>query len=37
LGDKIGEPSWYDRYVPIADELFDKHLRELEESGGKEL
>jgi hypothetical protein len=36
-GDKTGEPGWYDRYVPIADDLLDKHLRELEESRGKEL
>jgi hypothetical protein len=35
-GDKTGDPSWYDRYVPVADELFDKHLRTLEESSGKE-
>jgi hypothetical protein len=36
-GDKTGDPGWYDRYVPIADDLLDKHLRELEESRGKEL
>ncbi len=36
-GDKTGDPGWYDRYVPVADELFDKHLHELEESCGKEL
>jgi len=36
-GDKSGDPSWYDRYVPIADDLLDRHLRELEESSGKEL
>jgi hypothetical protein len=36
-GDKTGDPTWYDRYVPIADELFDKHLRDVEESYGKEL
>jgi hypothetical protein len=36
-GDKTSDPKWYDRYVPIADDLFDKHLRELEESSGKEL
>ena len=29
-GDKSGDPGWYDRFVPIADELFDQHLRELE-------
>lgn len=35
-GDKTGAPSWYGRYVPIADDLFDKHLREVEEFHGKE-
>ena len=36
-GDKTGDAGWYDRCVPLADDLFDRHLRELEESGGKEL
>ena len=27
-GDKTGDPKWYDKFVPIADELFDRHLRE---------
>lgn len=25
-GDKTGDPGWYNRFVPIADDLFDKHL-----------
>jgi DNA-binding transcriptional regulator YiaG len=30
-GNKAGEwNAWYDRMVPIADDLFDEHLRELE-------
>jgi hypothetical protein len=29
-GDKTGNPGWYDQFVPIADDLFDKHLREIE-------
>jgi hypothetical protein len=30
-GDKSGEwNTWYDRMVPVADDLFDEHLRELE-------
>jgi len=29
-GDKTGDPGWYERYVPIADNLLDQHLRELE-------
>jgi hypothetical protein len=28
-GDKTGEANWYERFVPIADELFDQHLRQL--------
>ena len=26
-GDKAGDESWYDKFVPIADKLFDEHLR----------
>jgi hypothetical protein len=33
-GDKTGDRGWYDRYVPLADELFDLHLRELEKRHG---
>jgi hypothetical protein len=29
-GDKSGNPGWYDQYVPIADKIYDEHLRELE-------
>ena len=33
-GDKSGEwNTWYDRMVPVADDLFDEHLRELENEG----
>jgi len=31
-----GSPSWnrwYDQYVPVADDLYDNHLRELQEEG----
>lgn len=28
-GDKTGDPNWYERFVPVADDLFDKHWREL--------
>jgi hypothetical protein len=34
-GDKTGDPKWYEKSVPIADELFDKHLKELEEQKKK--
>jgi hypothetical protein len=29
-GDKTGDPKWYDKFVPIADALFDQHLQDLE-------
>ena len=29
-GDKTSDPKWYERFVPIADDLFDRHLRQLE-------
>ncbi len=29
-GDKTEDPGWYDKFVPIADDLFDRHLRQLE-------
>src|SRR2546423_777109 len=33
-GDKSGDwNAWYDRAVPVADDLFDEHLRELESEG----
>lgn len=30
-GCKGGDDRWYDRYVPIADRLYDEHLRALDE------
>jgi hypothetical protein len=27
--DKAGDPKWYEKFVPIADEIFDRHLAEL--------
>ena len=29
-GDKTGDPNWYEKFVPMADDLFDQHLRQLE-------
>ncbi len=29
-GDKSGDNRWYDIFVPIADTLYDEHLREIE-------
>jgi hypothetical protein len=34
-GDKTGDPKWYDKFVPIADDLFDQHLRDLEQERQK--
>lgn len=32
-GDKTGGDRWYDRLVPQADKLYDKHLGELRKAG----
>lgn len=32
-GDKTGDQRWYQKYVPIADDLYDEHLRALEREG----
>ena len=32
-GDKTGDRRWYPRSVPIADDLYDQHLREIREEG----
>ena len=29
-GDKTGDERWYDVYVPIADRLFEEHLKTIE-------
>jgi hypothetical protein len=29
-GDKTEDLKWYDKFVPLADDLFDKHLEQLE-------
>jgi hypothetical protein len=34
-GDKTGDPAWYDKFVPIADDLFDRHLQQLEKARRK--
>ena len=30
-GDKTGNSSWYEKNVPIADQLYDKHLESIDE------
>jgi len=34
-GDKTGDPAWYEKFVPIADDLFDRHLQQLEKTRQK--
>jgi hypothetical protein len=34
-GDKTGDPNWYEKFVPIADDLFDQHLRQLKRKRGR--
>jgi len=30
-GDKTGDKRFYDRMIPLADDLYDEHLAELDE------
>jgi len=30
-GTKTGKDRWYEEFVPVADSIYDRHLRELEE------
>jgi hypothetical protein len=32
-GDKTGDDRWYDRAIPIADGLYDEHLKALKREG----
>ena len=32
-GDKTGEDRWYEKFVPIADRLFERHLLEIKKEG----
>lgn len=34
-GDKTGDRRFYERYIPIADRLYDDHLAELETEKGQ--
>lgn len=39
-GDKTGDARWYEKNVPIADDLYDAHLKDLVKEGlidGKKL
>lgn len=35
-GDKNGNPKWHQEFVPIADDLFDRHLKQLEKEKKEE-
>jgi len=30
-GDKTGNDRWYEQYVPIADDLYDAHLKDVKQ------
>ena len=32
-GSKTGDDRWYERYVPMADALYDEHLQQLRREG----
>ena len=32
-GNKRGDSRWYDKFVPVADRLYDQHMREIESEG----
>lgn len=32
-GDKTGDKRWYDKFVPVADQLYDEHLAQLKQEG----
>ena len=32
-GDKTGDDRWYEKFVPLADELYDEHLAALKKEG----
>ena len=32
-GDKTGDDRWYQKFVPVADQLYDRHLAELKREG----
>jgi hypothetical protein len=34
-GDKTGDDRWYEKNVPVADRLFEQHLRMIDEEGAQ--
>ncbi len=35
-GDKTGQDRWYEKYIPIADRIYEAHLDETRKKGGGE-
>lgn len=33
-GDKTGDKRWYEKFIPIADRLYDEHLQEIGANNG---
>ncbi|HTA71760.1 MAG TPA: type II toxin-antitoxin system RelE/ParE family toxin [Bryobacteraceae bacterium] len=34
-GDKTGDDRWYEKYVPLADKIYDEHIAQLVKEGVK--
>ena len=32
-GDKTGDERWYDTHIPVADQLYDQHIEQLQKEG----
>jgi len=32
-GDKTGNDRWYEEYVPLADDIYDGHVKSLKKEG----
>ncbi len=32
-GNKTGDDRWYEKFVPVADRLYDEHIEELKKEG----
>ena len=32
-GNKTGDDRWYEKYVPVADKLYDQHIKTLKKEG----
>lgn len=32
-GNKTGDDRWYERFVPVADDLYDEHIEEIGQEG----